>query len=62
MRITQGYLDQLECEALRLSTQAEHAHARGDFTESRRLDQEAKARRARILRLQTERTDGVRFG
>lgn len=59
MRITQGYLDQLEREAQRLEQQAATTR---EPTEARRLASEAQARRQRIARLRGERTDGVRFG
>lgn len=62
MRITQGYLEQLEREAQRFDRDAAAWRNCGQADEADRLETEAKARRDRIARLRGDRTDGVRFG
>ena len=59
MIVTRAALEQLEREARQLDHAAQHA---SDLGERERLKLEARARRERIHRLQTQRTDGVRFG
>jgi hypothetical protein len=61
MRITDGYLDQVREEIRRLCRQASAADRSGDESEAARLRREITAREVKLGRLQTERTNGVRF-
>jgi len=62
MRIAQTYLDQLAGEVRQLNRQAAAAERSGQHGEAERLRVEANARQGKLTRLQTGRSDGVRFG
>lgn len=62
MRIAQSYLDQLAAEVRGLNRQASAADRLGQTEEAARLRLEAGAKGGKLARLQSERTDGVRFG
>lgn len=62
MRITQGYLDQVAEEIRKLTHRAMLSERQGYPLEAARLRLEAVARREKLDRLRSARTDDVRFG